>query len=98
MGGQIMELIKIVDGVHLPFTADEIVAYEARQAEWLAGADERAATDVREKRSTLIAETDWWVMPDRTATADQLAYRQALRDIPTQSGFPTDITWPTKPE
>ena len=53
---------------------------------------------IRSKRDGLIAETDWWVMPDRTATADQLAYRQALRDIPTQSGFPTDITWPTKPE
>ena len=98
MGGQIMELINSVDGVYIPFTSDETNEYEARQAEWLAGADERAATDVREKRNTLIAETDWWVMPDRTATADQLAYRQALRDITAQSGFPTDITWPTKPE
>ena len=53
---------------------------------------------IRSKRDGLIAETDWWVMPDRTATADQLAYRQALRDITSQAGFPTNVTWPTKPE
>lgn len=35
---------------------------------------------------------------DRTMTAEQAAYRQALRDITNQPGFPTDITWPTKPE
>ena len=53
---------------------------------------------IRSKRDGLIAETDWWVMPDRTATADQLAYRQALRDITSQAGFPNEVVWPTKPE
>lgn len=49
-------------------------------------------------RGTLLTETDWWATSDRTMTAEQTAYRQALRDIPDQDGFPTDITWPTKPE
>lgn len=49
-------------------------------------------------RDKLLAETDWWALSDRTMTAEQTAYRQALRDITDQAGFPTDITWPTKPE
>ena len=53
---------------------------------------------VRPKRNALIAETDWWATSDRTMSAEQIAYRQALRDITAQSGFPTDVTWPTKPE
>jgi hypothetical protein len=53
---------------------------------------------VRPKRDKLIAETDWWATSDRTMTAEQAAYRQALRDITDQAGFPHDITWPTKPE
>ena len=48
-------------------------------------------------RGTLLASTDWWATSDRTMTAEQTAYRQALRDITGQAGFPTDITWPTKP-
>ena len=36
---------------------------------------------LRKERDRLIAETDWWVLPDRTATEAQLAYRQALRDL-----------------
>jgi hypothetical protein len=49
-------------------------------------------------RDKLLATTDVWALSDRTMTAEQTAYRQALRDITDQSGFPTDITWPTKPE
>ena len=39
---------------------------------------------LRIERDRLIAETDWWVLPDRTPTSEQLAYRQALRDLPVQ--------------
>jgi hypothetical protein len=49
-------------------------------------------------RDKMLAETDLWALSDRTMTAEQTAYRQALRDITDQSGFPIDITWPTKPE
>ena len=54
--------------------------------------------EVRQYRNRFLTETDWWATSDRTMTAEQTAYRQALRDITDQSGFPTDITWPTKPE
>lgn len=58
---------------------------------------ETAWTRVRYDRDTRITLTDVWAMPDRTMTAEQIAYRQALRDITTQSD-PNNITWPTKPE
>ena len=49
-------------------------------------------------RDLRLTETDWWALSDRTMTAEQTAYRQALRDITGQAGFPTNITWPVKPE
>ena len=49
------------------------------------------------ERDVLLAATDTWGLADYPATAEQTAYRQALRDITDQSGFPTNITWPTKP-
>ena len=61
---------------------------------------------LREERDRLIAKTDWWVLPDRTATEAQLEYRQALRDLPDNSTPVLDnttllgisgVTWPTKP-
>ena len=52
---------------------------------------------IRDYRNDFLAETDWWAVADLTMTDAQTAYRQALRDIPEQSGFPTDVTWPTKP-
>ena len=61
---------------------------------------------LRIERNKLLAETDWWAVPDRTMTAEQIAYRQALRDLPNNS-TPTltanneldksSVTWPTKP-
>ena len=59
------------------------------------------AASARQKRDRLIATTDYLVTPDYPIEPDRLAkvkiYRQALRDIPEQSGFPRTITWPEKP-
>ena len=59
------------------------------------------AASARQKRDRLIAATDYLVTPDYPIESDRLAkvkiYRQALRDIPEQSGFPRTITWPDKP-
>ena len=59
------------------------------------------ATSARQKRDRLIAATDYLVTPDYPIEPDRLAkvkiYRQALRDISGQSGFPRSITWPAKP-
>ena len=59
------------------------------------------AASARQKRDRLIATTDYLVTPDYPIESDRLAkvkiYRQALRDIPEQAGFPRSITWPEKP-
>ena len=53
--------------------------------------------DIRAQRDALLAATDWWAVSDRTMTAAETTYRQDLRDVPSQSGFPSNVTWPTKP-
>ena len=66
-------------------------------------ADEIAleAKAVRRDRDELLAECDWTQMPDSplddSTKASWATYRTALRDVTEQSGFPTDITWPTAP-
>ena len=59
------------------------------------------AASARQKRDRLIAATDYLITPDYPISDDRLAkvktYRQALRDIPEQSGFPRTIIWPDKP-
>ena len=51
----------------------------------------------RFKRDGLLAETDWMANSDVTMSDEWKTYRQALRDVPSQSGFPETINWPTKP-
>ena len=55
------------------------------------------AAEVRADRNDLLAETDWWGLSDHTMTQAETDYRQALRDVPAQAGFPFEVTWPTKP-
>jgi len=80
-----------------------ILEVEAKIAELTAAEPMRR---LRVERDRLIAETDWWVLPDRTPTSEQLAYRQALRDLPSTATPVLDsttrlgisgVTWPTKP-
>lgn len=59
--------------------------------------DAQPMKDLRRERDRLIAETDWWVLPDRTASEAQLAYRQALRDLPANTSDPANPVWPTEP-
>jgi len=64
-----------------------------------AAAAEKASAAVRAERDRLLAASDWTQVKD--APVDQAAwaaYRQALRDISQQSGFPETVTWPSKPE
>ena len=68
---------------------------EQLEAEQVEQESERA----RNQRDRLLKDSDWTQVSD--APVDQQAwadYRQALRDVPQQDGFPTDINWPSKPE
>jgi hypothetical protein len=59
------------------------------------------AADVRAERDRLLAATDWTQLIDSPFSNDTngvwQAYRQALRDVPSQEGFPWDVTFPAKP-
>lgn len=67
---------------------------EARQA-----ADKRQADVVRTDRTVRLASSDWTQVADSPVDKTSWAtYRQALRDITDQTGFPWEVIWPTKPE
>lgn len=55
--------------------------------------------EIREQRDRLLQECDWTQANDiPQITKDAWAiYRQALRDVPQQAGFPLNVVWPTKP-
>ena len=57
-----------------------------------------AATAARKERDQLLLACDWAVLPDaQTERAAWETYRQALRDVPEQAGFPYAIDWPIRP-
>lgn len=94
--GQIINVI-IAD---LDFVETHYPGRHREQPEDPAIVKARLAAEIRAQRDLLIAQTDWTQAPDvPQALKDKWApYRQALRDVPQQSGFPENITWPTKPE
>ena len=81
------------------FTDTEEATAAEQEAAYRTRIDEQVATSVREQRDRLLAETDWTQSRDVTLDndADWTAYRQALRDITSQEGFPHNVTWPEKP-
>lgn len=88
---------KYVNGILTDMTAEEIAARQAEETAWTNGAANRAASEAREKRDALLSETDYFALSDTTLSSDMATYRQALRDVTSQTGFPTDVTWPVKP-
>lgn len=64
--------------------------------------DEELAVRVRMRRDSLISGTDYYILPDYPSTPDGIEavkqYRQDLRDITKQSGFPKNVIWPDVPK
>ena len=90
----------LIDGVKVPFTAEEEAAYDKIKKEWEDGALDRALQNLRDKRNNLLAETDYLALSDNTLSDDMKTYRQNLRDLP--AGKDTvekckNATFPTKP-
>ena len=88
---------KYVNGVLTDMTDAEISQRQAEENAWAAGENDRLSDEIRAKRNKLLAETDYLALSDNTLSSDMAAYRQALRDVTSQAGFPTNVTWPTKP-
>ena len=81
-------------------TEDGVTTTKAEhEAAYQAQLDTDAAERNRTERDQFIAETDWWASSDLTMTAEQTAYRQALRDITSHANWPhlDEADWPTKP-
>ena len=79
-------------------TEDGVTTTKAEhEAAYQAQVDADAAERVRSERDQKLKDTDWMGMSDVTMSADWTTYRQALRDVPSQAGFPNTITWPTEP-
>jgi hypothetical protein len=94
-----MSYTKVINGVRVALTEIEIVARQAEEALVASQEPERLASQIRQERNTLLSECDWTQVSD--APVNQTAwqtYRQALRDVTSQEGFPYSVTWPTKPE
>ena len=90
---------KYVDGVLVDLTSEEIANFNQRLADAPSEFD-MAIEDLRVKRNTKLAETDFYALSDVTMSADITTYRQNLRDL--TNGLTTveqveAVTWPTKP-
>jgi len=76
---------KLVDGVEIELTAQEITQRQSEATAWANGAFDRAIAGLRQRRNLLIASSDWTVLSDsplsETEKTAWLEYRQDLRDI-----------------
>jgi hypothetical protein len=94
---------RVVNGVKVDLTPEEIVELKSQHQEGLNNIIQRKFVDVRMQRDNLLKQSDLLVFPDLWAsytTEKQTAisnYRKALRDIPQTQTDPENIVWPTLP-
>jgi hypothetical protein len=94
---------KLVDGVQVELTPQEIAQRQAEETAWANGAFDRAMSSLRQRRDALLKSCDW-VMVSDSPIADKTAwqtYRQELRDITDGLATVDDVNavvFPTKPE
>ena len=91
---------KLVDGVQIELTAQEIAQRQAEATAWANGAFDRAIAGLRSKRNALLSATDYLALSDNTLSVAMSEYRQSLRDL--TEGLSTvkqvnEVVFPTKP-
>tara|TARA_R100000687_G_C6333590_1_gene110803 strand:+ start:215 stop:505 length:291 start_codon:yes stop_codon:yes gene_type:complete len=96
-----MPRYKLVNGERIQLTAEEEAQRDQEEADWEAGAFDRAIADLRQRRNALLSATDFYALSDNTMSDEMKQYRQDLRDI--TEGLATeqevkDTEFPTKPE
>ena len=95
---------KLVNGIQVPLTPEEIAQRQAEETAWNNGAFDRAMADLWQKRDALLKASDWEVIMAKekgtTLSAGFKTYRQALRDI-TENLTTVEqvqaVEFPTKP-
>ena len=95
-----MARTKLVNGVRMNLTPEEETARDAEEAQWAAGAFDRAIGRLREDRTRRLSATDWYALQDVLLSDAMETYRQDLRDLP--SGLSTveeveAVSWPVQP-
>lgn len=74
--------------------------FDYNTAQWVPDL-KKASYDAIQKRNKLLYESDWTQIPNSPLTPEQVeqwaVYRQALRDVPQQEGYPMNIIWPVAP-
>jgi|TARA_Y100000287_G_scaffold173933_1_gene162353 hypothetical protein len=95
---------KFIAGPVFTDTTDEegnVTSAADNEAAYRASIDAQARASVRAERDQKLTASDWTQMPDSPLTSDKktewAAYRTSLRDLPSASGFPHTVTWPTEP-
>jgi hypothetical protein len=92
---------KLVNGFQVEMTENDINEITSFRDEWEAGALDRAITELRQRRNSLLAQTDYLALSDQTMSAEMTTYRQALRDITNGLTTVEDVeavVFPEKPE
>ena len=92
----------LINGIQVPFTAEEEAQRDQEELAWNNGAFDRAMADLRQKRNRLLAECDWTVLADSPIAdkTDWQTYRTSLRDITNGLTTVEDVNavvFPTKP-
>ena len=96
-----MPRYKKVNGERIQLTDAEETARNAEEKVFSDGYSARKMAQIRLKRNSLLAATDWWASSDvsDSFTDARKKYRIDLRNFPSTISDPTaDITWPTKPD
>jgi hypothetical protein len=94
------ELYQYVNGELIALSGEEAAEHAAAEAQWAAESGGRLSADARRKRDSLLLDSDVALlraMESGANTSTLITYRQSLRDIPAQPGFPQQVTWPTLP-
>lgn len=93
-----VNIIRTDEGVIVTPNTEAWEAWKAEQPD----PSEQLAVEVRAQRDALLSACDWTQMPDSPLSEEEKAayqtYRQALRDVPQQEGFPETISWPEEPK
>ncbi|CAB5220129.1 Phage tail assembly chaperone protein [uncultured Caudovirales phage] len=91
--------------IELPISPGEYYIFDYETKMWVDNRTEKekyndASQPVISKRNSLLSASDWTQLPDVPLTTKEAwaTYRQALRDISAQSGYPFTIVWPTPPQ
>jgi hypothetical protein len=86
--------------VQMPPKPDQYSVFNYTTKQWVEN-ERMAIINVSDKRQKLLYSTDWTQIPNGPLTQQQqeawAVYRQQLRDIPEQSGYPFNVVWPTPP-